>query len=57
VRIIPQNDCYIIEVIYEKEEEKAREKTEKIAAIDLGLNNLIALTSNQLGLKPLLING
>ncbi len=57
VRVIPENNCYIIEVIYEKEEEKIKEKSEKIASIDLGINNLIALTSNQLGFQPILING
>jgi putative transposase len=57
VRVILKNNYYIIEVIYEKEEEKAKEKTEKIAGIDLGINNLIALTSNQHGFTPILING
>jgi putative transposase len=28
-----------------------------VAGIDLGLNNLLAITSNQPGLKPLLVNG
>jgi putative transposase len=55
--VIPKNNYYIIEVIYEKEEVKTKEKTDKIAAIDLGINNLIALTSNQLGFIPILING
>lgn len=57
VRVIPKNNYYVIEVIYEKEEVKAKEITEKIASIDLGINNLIALTSNQLGFTPILING
>lgn len=57
VRVIPQNNCYVIEVIYEVQEEKIKAETEKIAGIDLGINNLIALTSNQLGLSPILING
>ena len=30
---------------------------ESVASIDLGLNNLVALTSNQPGFVPLLING
>ncbi|WP_017293506.1 RNA-guided endonuclease InsQ/TnpB family protein [Geminocystis herdmanii] len=57
VRVVPKNNYYIIEVIYEKEEVKPKDKTEKIAAIDLGINNLIALTSNQQGFTPILING
>jgi putative transposase len=57
VRIVPQSDCYVIEVIYEEKELKTETSTEKIAAIDLGVNNLIALTSNQLEFRPILING
>ena len=57
VRVVPKNNYYIIEVIYEKEEVKPKDKTEKIAGIDLGINNLIALTSNQHGFIPILING
>ncbi|NEQ40750.1 MAG: IS200/IS605 family element transposase accessory protein TnpB, partial [Okeania sp. SIO3I5] len=57
VRIVPKSDCYVIEVIYEEKELKTEETTEKIAAIDLGVNNLIGLTSNQLGFRPILVNG
>ncbi len=57
VRIVPQTDCYLLEVIYQKQALEPKAKTEKIAAIDLGINNLIALTSNQLGFQPILING
>jgi putative transposase len=57
VRIVPQSNCYVIEVIYEEKELKKETCTEEIAAIDLGVNNLIALTSNQLGRRPILING
>ena len=57
VRIVPKSDCYVIEVIYEEKELKTETTTEKIAAIDLGVNNLIGLTSNQLGFRPILVNG
>jgi putative transposase len=56
VRIVPKTDCYIIEVIYDKEETEPK-LNDYIAAIDLGLNNLMAVTSNQPGFIPLLING
>jgi len=56
VRIVPKTDCYVIEVIY-NEEETDSEQNDYIAAIDLGLNNLMAVTSNQPGFTPLLING
>jgi len=57
VRIVPGTDCYIIEVIYEKINNLSAKNNEAIASIDLGLNNLIALTSNQVGFQPILVNG
>ncbi|MFB2980905.1 RNA-guided endonuclease InsQ/TnpB family protein [Microseira sp. BLCC-F43] len=56
VRVVPQCDSYVIEVIYEQQESPTSPGA-SIAAIDLGLNNLAALTSNQKGFIPLLING
>lgn len=56
VRIVPKCDCYVIEVIYE-EKEQFLTPNEKIAAIDLGIDNLMAVTSNQPDFTPLLING
>lgn len=56
VRVVPKCDCYVIEVIYEQQESPVLD-TDAVAAIDLGLDNLAALTSNQKGFKPLLING
>lgn len=55
VRIVPKTSCYVIEIVYEKEEEKVN--YEGVAGIDLGLNNLMAVTTNQTGIKPLLVNG
>ncbi len=45
-----------MEVIY-NEPESTISDDKFIASIDLGLNNLVALTSNQPGFTPLLING
>ncbi|WP_253881057.1 RNA-guided endonuclease InsQ/TnpB family protein [Microcystis aeruginosa] len=56
VRIVPKCDCYVIEVIYEKTEQFLA-PNEKIAALDLGIDNLMAVTSNQPDFIPLLING
>jgi len=56
VRIVPKTDCYVIEVVYDAVE-TSLESNDYIAAIDLGLNNLMAVTSNQPGFIPLLING
>ncbi|MBZ8178664.1 RNA-guided endonuclease InsQ/TnpB family protein [Oscillatoria salina] len=56
VRIVPKCDCYVIEVIYEETEQLLKTNSQ-IAAIDLGVDNLMAVTSNQPGFVPLLING
>jgi putative transposase len=56
VRIVPKCDCYVIEVIYDKTEQFLA-PNEKIASIDLGIDNLMAVTSNQPDFIPLLING
>jgi len=56
VRLVPKCDSYVIEVIYDKSESTV--SNDKFgASIDLGLDNLVALTSNQPGFTPLLING
>jgi putative transposase len=58
VRLVPKCDSYVIEVIYDEPESTINEnQKELVASIDLGLNNLMALTSNQPGFVPLLING
>ena len=56
VRLVPKCDSYVIEVIY-NEPESTVSNDILAASIDLGLNNLVALTSNQPGFIPLLING
>lgn len=56
VRIVPKCDGYVIEVIY-NESESTQLQNKSVASIDLGLNNLAALTSNLPGFIPLLING
>jgi putative transposase len=61
IRLVPKCDSYVIEVIYDAytEPESTLDENQKelVASIDLGLNNLVALTSNQPGFVPLLING
>ena len=56
VRLVPKCHSYVIEVIYDEQESTASDDY-FVASIDLGLNNLVALTSNQPGFTPLLING
>lgn len=56
VRVISKNDCYITEIVYNQDCLPLKQ-TDSIAGADLGLENLITLTTNQNGVKPLLIKG
>lgn len=55
VRIIPKVGCYEIEVIYEIKENKPKQN-QRVASIDLGLNNLATVVTND-GNNPILISG
>ncbi|NET54867.1 MAG: IS200/IS605 family element transposase accessory protein TnpB [Symploca sp. SIO2E6] len=56
VRIVPRLDYYMVEVVYEQPIQQLV-SGEAVAGVDIGLNNLAAVTSNQKGFKPFLING
>jgi putative transposase len=58
VRIVPKySGCYVVEVVYTQEEEQKQLNPTRIAAVDIGVNNLVALTSNKSGFVPRLVNG
>ncbi|HEY4384516.1 MAG TPA: transposase [Ktedonobacteraceae bacterium] len=57
VRIVPLPDGYMMEVVYEQQEEQAEGDTRLAAALDPGVDTLAALTSNKPGFGPLLVNG
>ncbi|MEH2260291.1 RNA-guided endonuclease InsQ/TnpB family protein [Nostoc sp.] len=56
-RIVPKIDHYVLEIVYEVKDHELSQSTERIAAIDLGINDLMAVTSNVPGFKPVLVNG
>ncbi|NEP80695.1 MAG: IS200/IS605 family element transposase accessory protein TnpB [Okeania sp. SIO3B3] len=56
VRIVPATSCYIIEVVYEKTNHPQIHST-YVAGIDLGIDRLVALSTNKPGVKPMLVNG
>lgn len=57
VRIIPKNQQYIIELIYNIEIPDVKSSDNgKYLSIDIGVDNLAAMTNN-IGLKPVIING
>ncbi len=57
VRIVPRLDGYVVEVVYQKAQEQADVDPSLIAALDLGVNTLAAVTSTKQGFTPLLVNG
>src|SRR5258708_1493912 len=57
VRIIPRSGHYVVEVVYSKEPVQANVDPSFCVAIDLGVTNLAAITSNREGFIPRLVNG
>jgi transposase len=57
VRIVKRNGYYVVEVIYEQEGQKTAVDPALFAGIDIGMNNLAALSSNKPGFVPILVNG
>jgi putative transposase len=56
-RIVPRKGYYVVEVVYEREPVPAAVNPSLYAGIDIGLNNLAALTSNKAGFVPRIVNG
>lgn len=56
VRFVPRGTCYVMEVVYEIEVPNTLEESHRIAAIDIGVDNLITM-SNNIGQKPIIVNG
>jgi putative transposase len=57
VRIVPKEQFYVVEIVYEKDIEPAAVDPALAAGIDIGLNNLAAITANKPGFVPVLVNG
>ena len=57
VRIVTRNGYYVVEVIYSKEPVQAQVDPSFCVAIDVGVTNLAAITSNRAGFIPRLVNG
>jgi putative transposase len=57
VRIVPRCKYYVVEVVYEQRETHTCVDPALVASVDIGVNNLVALTSNKVGFVPRLVNG
>ncbi len=57
VRIVPRKGFYVVKVVYEKTVKQAEVNPAYYAGIDIGLDNLVALTSNKPGFESVIVNG
>jgi len=57
VRVVPRRTHYVVEVVYNETVDLAPPDPDKIAGVDVGLNNLAAVTSNQQDFQSFLVNG
>ena len=55
IRIIPRNNYFIYEVIYERQEQKEKKDNGLYMSIDIGVDNLASCASNKI--KSFIING
>ena len=57
LRFVPKGNEYIMEVVYQIEVPETKDiESQSIAAIDLGVDNLMTITTN-CGVNPIIING
>ncbi len=57
IRIVPRHGFYVVEVVYEQDLKWTAVNPTYYAGIDIGMDNLAALTSNQPGFVPVVVNG
>ena len=57
VRIVPRKTHYVVEVVYSVDIQPADIDYTLVAGIDLGLNNLAVIASNEPGFQPIVVNG
>src|ERR1051326_531901 len=57
VRIVPRLDGYMVEVVYEQQEEQAEVDQQRVSALDPGVNVLAALDPHQTRVCPRLVTG
>lgn len=57
VRIVQRVNCYVVEVVYERQEQPLQGDPALVAGVDIGVDNLAAIASNKAGFVPRLVNG
>lgn len=58
IQIIPtKTNKFKINIIYDFKEQPLKNDNKQYCSVDLGLNNLMTITSNKAGIKPVVVNG
>lgn len=58
IQIIPtKTNKYKINIIYDYQEQELKKDNKKYCSVDLGVNNLMTITSNEKGIQPVVVNG
>ncbi|MEB3218126.1 MAG: transposase [Nostocales cyanobacterium 94392] len=57
VRVVPRTYHYVIEVVYFQDEIAKNPENTYVAGVDIGLDNLAAITANSNSFQPILLNG
>jgi len=58
IQIIPtKTNKFKINIIYDFKEQPLKKDNKQYCSVDLGLNNLMTITSNKAGIKPVVVNG
>jgi putative transposase len=57
LRLVPRANDYELELVYAVKPAESKLEPSLVAGIDLGVNNLMAITSNKADFQPLLVNG
>lgn len=55
-RFVPKGSHYVMEIVYEIEVPECNERSERIAAIDIGVDNFITMVNN-IGEQPIVVKG
>lgn len=55
-RFIPKGSHYVMEIVYEMEVPECNEQSERVAAIDIGVDNFITIVNN-IGEQPIVVKG
>ena len=56
VRIVPQKQHYVVELVYEQAVANNNLDSQLIAGVDLGIDNLMTVTSDQVGFVPIAVS-